>query len=268
MDYNQLVRELKSTDGKIYSIGKSLLGREIFCIERGSGGASVIIHGAIHAREHLTADVVMYLAHSAVPDGVKHFFIPMVNPDGVEIALHQTIGLPDKYKLLVDSVTDDFFKYKANARCVDLNVNFDAKWGQGASNVRRPSTAGYIGEHPFSEPESVALRDFTVRVKPRLTISYHLAGEEIYWGFENKFPYREQTERFARSTGYVLKSSAGSTGGYKDWYVKNFDGIGMTFEVGRNLGYPYPDTELDLITEKNKNVLNVIADVLSELKWI
>ena len=105
---------------------------------------------------------------------------------------------------------------------------------------------------------------FTNRVKPKVTISYHLAGEEIYWGFEDNYNYKEQIKRFADATGYALKTSVGSTGGYKDWYVKNFDGIGITVEVGRSSGYPYPETELDSVIEKNKNILNVVHDVLTE----
>ena len=267
MDYARLLREIKTVDYKVYSIGKSELARDIFCIERGEG-TPILIHGAIHAREHLTADLVIYLARQRIPKGLRVYFIPMVNPDGVDIALKGTDWLPDGKREQVDSVTPDTRYFKANANCVDLNVNFDANWGHGASNVKTLSFENYIGPYPFSEPESVALRDFTEEVKPKVTIAYHLAGEEIYWGFNGIYRYREQIERYAKDTGYTLKTSKTSTGGYKDWYTQNFDGIGITVEVGRSLGYPYPISELDSIIKKNENVLNVTHDVLRELDWI
>ena len=263
MEYARLLREIKTVGGNVYSIGETVLKRNIVCIERGEG-IPVLIHGAIHAREHLTTDLVIYLARLRIPDGLKIYFVPMVNPDGVEIAVNGTENLPSGIKERVKSVTPDTRYFKANARCVDLNVNFDARWGRGVSNVTYENFENYIGPYPFSEPESVALRDFTNRVKPKVTISYHLAGEEIYWGFEDNYNYKEQIKRFADATGYALKTSVGSTGGYKDWYVKNFDGIGITVEVGRSSGYPYPETELDSIIEKNKNILNVVHDVLTE----
>ena len=68
----------------------------------------------------------------------------MVNIDGVEIAINN--------KPL----------YKANANGVDLNVNFDAKWGSGESNLTTINDENYIGKHPFSESETKALRDFTL----------------------------------------------------------------------------------------------------------
>ena len=80
----------------------------------------------------------------------------------------------------------DFSLWKANARGVDLKVNFDAKWGPGKQNVRYPASANYIGSMPFSEPETRALAEFTKEVKPDATISYHTKGGEIYYGFEGR----------------------------------------------------------------------------------
>ena len=93
------------------------------------------------------------------------YFIPLVNPDGVEIV--------EKGKPL----------YKANAREVDLNVNFDADWGKGKYNQKFKGDANFIGEKPFSEPETIALKEFTLKVKPDMTFSYHSKGEEIYYSF-------------------------------------------------------------------------------------
>lgn len=267
MNYATLLQRLKGVDGKVYSIGKSLCGRELFCIERGQG-APVLVHGAIHAREHLTADVVMDLTARTVPKGIKIYFVPMVNPDGVSVVFDGILGVSDKYRKLIKATTPDTKLFKANARCVDLNVNFDADWGTGLSNVYKPSFENYIGKEPFSEPETQALRDLTLQIAPRVTISYHLMGGEIYWSYGRIRRYKSQAERFATATGYPLKTAEGSAGGYKDWYLSNFDGIGLTVEVGRDLYHPYPDSELTEIIERNQKMLDVTATVMTELNWI
>ena len=58
--------------------------------------------------------------------------MPLVNPDGVRIALTR-----DKL-------------WKANAKGVDLNVNFDARWGKGRRNVFSPAAENYVGPMPCS----------------------------------------------------------------------------------------------------------------------
>ena len=95
----------------------------------------IIITYSIHAREYITT----YLALNQIKDFARFgkrgcvYFVPMINIDGVKKAL-------SKNPL-----------YKANARGVDLNVNFDARWGKGEKNVRVKGAQNYIGTHPFSE---------------------------------------------------------------------------------------------------------------------
>ena len=85
--------------------------------------------------------------------------------------------------LRLNGGSSDFTLWKANGRGVDLNVNFQADWGCGAANVRRPGPENYIGPAPFSEPETRALRDLTLALSPDATISFHTKGGEIYWEY-------------------------------------------------------------------------------------
>ena len=55
-----------------------------------------------------------------------------------------------------------------NAHGVDLNRNFSYRWRAGS-----PSSGYYPGPHPFSEPESRAVRRLIRRLKPRVTIWFH-----------------------------------------------------------------------------------------------
>ena len=238
--------------GKGY-IGFTEKGKPIpyFCLGK-SDFPVVLIQYAIHAREYITT----YLAIEQIKDFYKNgkrgriYFIPAVNIDGIEIAL-------TKNPL-----------YKANANRVDLNVNFDARWGEGQSNVFSPADENYVGEYPFSESESKALRDFTLYVRPDVTISYHSKGEEIYWEFFQTGEKRERdfllAQKLGKATGYNVKQTLGSSGGYKDWCIEKLGIPSFTIEVGSDLlSHPIKETELDSIYKKNKEVINVITENFS-----
>lgn len=211
----------------------------------------VIAQYAIHAREYITTYIAMMQAAEfvAAAGRGKVYFIPAVNIDGIAEALYG-----DKL-------------YKANARRVDLNVNFDAKWGQGEKNVRGKSAANYIGEFPFSESETRSLRDFTVSVKPDITLSYHSKGEEIYWEFFQDRNAQARDFRIAKAvsaaTGYPLRSAGVSCGGYKDWCIEKLKIPALTIEVGSDsLSHPIGKEFAEEIFNKNRQVLKVITEIL------
>ena len=211
----------------------------------------VIVQYAIHAREYITTYIGMMQAADFAARGKRGtvYFIPAVNIDGIAEALYG-----DK-------------TYKANARRVDLNVNFDARWGQGAKNVREKAAENYIGEFPFSESETRALRDFTLLVKPDMTVSYHSKGEEIYWEFFQGEKERARDYRVAKAvsdtTGYPLKSAGVSSGGYKDWCIEKLKIPALTIEVGSDeLSHPIGREFAEEIFNKNRDVLQVITEML------
>jgi len=239
MTFNVLqcfVEKLSKFANETRVIGKSVQGRPIYAFHAGAkDGKQIIIQGAIHAREWITAHLVGELLKDFATIGEKSggaWFIPMMNPDGVKIAL-------TKNPL-----------WKANARGVDLNVNFDADWGGGAKNVRVAGAENYIGEHPESEPETRALVDFTKLVKPASAISYHSKGEVIY----HQPIGAKLAKRIGEITGYTPEPTKDSTGGYTDWLAK----IGIpavTIEVGNdNLSHPIGLNHLKEIFNQNKNV--------------
>lgn len=224
-----------------------------FCVKK-SEKPIIIVQCAIHAREYITSYLCLKLIEDFTLNGRygKVFFIPMSNPDGVEIALNENP------------------LYKANARGVDLNVNFDANWGKGENNLFIKGSENYIGQHPFSENESRALRDFTLLVKPHLTLSYHAKGEEIYYYFNQRSTCLAKSKKVAKiiaeQTGYKIKNPKGSVGGYKDWCIKRLKLPSITIEVGRDeLFHPITEEFLPEIYNKNKNVLTVLTQNEGEL---
>lgn len=208
----------------------------------------VIVQSAIHAREYITAYLSLFLAEDFKKRG-KHgkvYFLPLVNPDGVKIALEK------------DPL------YKANGRGVDLNVNFDAGFKTGAKNVSAAGSENYTGEFPFSERETRTLRDFTLSVMPSATISFHSKGEEIYYGFNGKREEdKEAAELLGRSAGYAVLHSENSAGGYKDWCVDKLGIPAFTVEIGRDeLSHPLGKKELKDVIEKNRDAVMLLTEYL------
>ncbi|MBR2647049.1 MAG: hypothetical protein IKD47_05790 [Clostridia bacterium] len=219
-------------------IGNSLFGRKLFAVKVGDGAPVGIAQYAIHGREFITARLAIEQYKKGIKKG-SCWFVPLVNPDG---ALLSEKGL--------DSVTDEraaaflksihkdkpFSLWKANGRGVDLNVNFDADWGNGVKNVRFAGAENYIGNEPFSELEALALKEFTEQIRPDYTVSYHTKGEEIYWQFHQSPAALERDRRLAeslaRATGYSLAQAKGSVGGYKDWCIKKWAIPAFTIEAG------------------------------------
>ena len=249
-----LYKFYKNYDGKKGIIGVSTQGRIIpyFLVEK-TAFPTIIIQYSIHAREYITT----YLALKQIKEFNKRasfgrvFFIPMLNPDGVNIA------------------TSISPLYKANARGVDLNVNFDAMWGKGKQNVFYKGSQNYVGPYPFSEIESVALRDFTLRVKPQMTISYHSKGEEIYFEFNQVKNYNRDkflADIVASVTGYQVKRTVGSVGGYKDWCIQKLKIPALTIEVGNDkLSHPIKRCKLGKIYKQNANVVSSLIQGLDEI---
>lgn len=117
---------------------------------------------------------------------------------------------------------------------------------------------------PLTEPESLAIYNFTLIHDFRLIISFHTQGKEIYWNFQNINPPQgyEIGEKFAESSGYVLADVPynSSFAGYKDWFIQNFNKPGFTIEagVGEN---PLPIEQFDTIYYDNLGIL-VLGSVL------
>ncbi len=235
-------------------IGYTEEGREIpFIKVVKSSFPTLIIQYGIHAREHITSHLALAQIRDFIVRGKKGavYFIPAVNVDGINIAL--------KEKPL----------YKANSRGVDLNVNFDARWGEGALNTCEKGDENFIGDSPFSESETRAIRDFTLKVMPTATVSYHAKGEEIYWHFYQDEEREKRDFLLARNlaikTGYALKKTPNSAGGYKDWCIEKLGIPSFTIEVGKEeYSHPVCQKYLLEIYLKNREVINTLIKDLGE----
>ncbi len=272
MNFQDLLNRIVSLQDEgleLFNIGKSTLNKNILATHLGSfDGTQIIIQGGIHSREYISTLLMIEQArYLYVNDLVKDggiYFVFLTNPDGTEIALDGIGNIPceitKQYLTLGNNNSDDFSLFKANVNLVDLNTNFDADWGEGSQNVFCPSSENFVGFYPNSEREVQNLITFTQRIKPSLTISYHSKGEVIYYGFAGESEQdivrdRNIGEQLSALTGYPLIFTENSTGGYKDWCIKNLQIPSYTIEVGSNLlSHPIGEENLPEIFEQNKDV--------------
>lgn len=292
------LKKLEKMGAKIFCIGKSVLQRPIFCIKIGKGKKRILLQFAIHAREHITSFLALLQAKHTLKqkiDGTA-FFVPLANPDGVCLCFdglksikqaksdfrlsktmfpflrkpHFNINTTKiKNELLTLNKSENFSLWKANINAVDLNVNFDAHWGQGKQNVFEKAPENFVGPHPNSEPETKILAKLAKKLKPQVTISYHSKGEVIFWKFfQDKKTLKKHfcfAKEIAKLTGYKLKTNPHSTGGFKDFCIEKFNVLSLTIEVGKNtLKHPVSKEHLKTVFNQNKNVVSKSLALLSD----
>ena len=267
------------SDVDVFKVGKSVFGRDILGVHIGSyAGNQIMLTGAIHAREYVTSLVLIkmveYLRTQNFNGGF--YFVPLVNPDGVSLVLEGVQSAPceifRQYLLSVNGGSEDFSQWKANGEAVDLNVNFNALWGEGTQNVKCPAPGDFIGFYPESEREVRDLIAFTTKNYPAMTIDYHTKGEVIYYGFENQ----SQEERaknlkiannIAEYTGYNVLRSEGSVGGYQDFSINSLHIPSVTIEVvNADIPHPIGEVYAQEIFERNKDVPLVALNSVNNMQ--
>ena len=120
-------------------------------------------------------------------------------------------------------------------------MQFPAGWENAkeikyAQGFNKPSPRDFVGYGPLTEPESLAIYDFTLRYNFRLVIAFHTQGQEIYWQFQNFNPPNSEYigNRLAQASGYTLTETPynSSFAGYKDWFIQEYNRPGYTIEAG------------------------------------
>lgn len=265
--YESYIKKLNELKDKflVMAKGVSHLNAPIYSVKPYDVKPKVLITAAIHAREYVTTFMLLDLIGRFGNIAVE--YVPMANPDGVRLATEGKAF----YAEFEDRLSDDERRvikssylplWKANARCVDLNVNFDAGWGKGEKNITVPSGENYIGKTPFSESETRVLKRLSLDKK--CVICYHSLGEEIYYGYENDVG-RDFAASLSAKIGYPYKIAKGSHGGHKDWFIKEGLGIGLTIEVGsENLRHPIGIENAKRLADQNEK----IRDVLREFNYV
>jgi g-D-glutamyl-meso-diaminopimelate peptidase len=259
-------------------IGHSVMGKEIIAIKLGHGKRVVHYNASIHANEWITAVILIKFIMECLrlineeDDFLKGFvirellqettvwFVPLLNPDGVELVLEGIKGAhPLEERLLEwNDGSEDFSNWKANIHGVDLNDQFPAYWEEERlrRNVSKPGPMNYSGDKPLSEPEAIAIANFTLKHSFALVLSLHTQGEEIYWNYRGYEPLeaKQIADKFAEASGYRTVYLTESDAGYKDWFIQQFSRPGFTIELGNGKN-PLPFGQLEDIYEKASKIL-------------
>ena len=269
----------------VQTVATSVLGKPIYVIKLGNGPKKVFYSDSIHANEWITSVVLMKFvedyAKAFVSNGTLYnysirrlfntcsiYIMPMVNPDGVDLVTGNFPTTSRAYiraRSIAASFPDIPFPngWKANINGVDLNLQFPAGW-ENAKEIKyeqgfdKPAPRDFVGYGPLTEPESLAIYNFTLSHDFSLTISYHTQGQEIYWNFQNINPPRgyEIGQQFANSSGYLLTEVPynSSFAGYKDWFIQTYNRPGYTIEAGIGEN-PLPISQFNEIYRDNLGIL-------------
>lgn len=266
------VLELKKHEKlKVFSIGRSVLGRNIYAFGAGRLRGGTLFVGGVHALEWLTTLLLFRFCFDLSKreevlsrlENKGAIIIPCLNPDGVEIVLNGLEGAKERASFVDRISNGDLSKWQANANGVDLNHNFDAGFNilkklEINAGIISPSPTRYGGEYPFSEPETKALASICKLFDVQTAFAFHSQGEEIFWQYGKNTPPRSRlmAELLSESSGYKLSAQEGlaSHGGFKDWFIDRLSRPAFTIEIGKGKN-PLPIQELDGIYERLENTL-------------
>ncbi len=250
----------------------------------------VMVQAAMHAREYLSAQMVMamlenyaYMYHHDKKInglGVRPLFsevcftiLPMVNPDGVSISQKGIDGALTTPTLewltqMVDSGRD-CTRIKSNARGVDINRNFPNGFAvaEGLRNVK--DFDFYPGQAPLSEIESqlmmrtAQLHDYTC------FLNYHTSGNLVYYGCGNAADNvnalaQKMAQLIENHTGFpgYGPDSAAPNGSWADEVEVRFLRPSATIELGTYS--PVPVKEFPKLLRKNMPIWADLASKVSK----
>jgi carboxypeptidase T len=230
----------------LHDLGTSLDGRTLWALRVGGAhedDAPMLVNGALHAREWISAMATTCVADRLVRDydddpaiqelvdTTEVWIVPVVNPDGYRHSWEK-----DRY----------WRKNRRGGYGVDVNRNFSVAWGgDGSSGVKRSEI--YRGEEPFSENESAALRALALREGIQLHLDFHSYGQMILypWAYtdqptadEARFAalgdriagamYAAHGTRYRLMRGIELYASAGTL---SDWMYGEAGAVSFTIEL-------------------------------------
>jgi carboxypeptidase T len=267
----------------LFSLGQSYEGRDLIGV-RISNDANdnlsepgVFYVGQHHAREHLTPEVVLSLAHlfaesSRVTVGnLVHrrqiYIVPSLNPDGGE------------YDIAGGSYHFWRKNRQPNSEAVgtDNNRNYSYRWGCCGGSSGNGGSETYRGPNPFSTPEDSRMADFMI-AHPNVTtgISYHTYGDLILYPYgytyEDEPPDMDHIDHqtfvamgaeMERTAGYHAQQSSDlyiTDGDWNDWMYGELHRYPITIEMSGGSFYP-PDEFIPGEVRRNREAAIFVASI-------
>jgi carboxypeptidase T len=277
-------------------IGKSYEGRDIVAIKISDNVGvdenepEVLYNAHQHAREHLTVEMALYLAHQLVDNyGAdaritnivntrELWIVPDVNPDGGEY----------------DIATGSYRSWRKNRQPntgssnigTDLNRNWGYQWGCCGGSSGSTGSETYRGPSAFSAPETQVLRTFVQsRVvggvqQIRTNIDFHTYSELVLWPYsyttantatglsaDQEATFRTLGVQLAGTNGYTPEQASDlyiSDGDSIDWMWAAEGIFAYTFEMyptsSAQGGFYPPDEVIAAQTSRNREASLQIAE--------
>jgi murein tripeptide amidase MpaA len=300
--YPEMVRHIKAVAAthpgivRLFSIGQSHQGRKLWAAEVtdnpgiDEGEPEVLFDGLHHAREHLSAEMPLYVLDlltrqygkssqlgkrvTRLVDQRRTWIVFMVNPDGLQ---HDLGGTPYRSWRRNRQPTPG-----SNRIGTDLNRNYGYRFGCCGGSSGKPGAWNYRGPSAWSAPETRAMRDFIVsrradgRQRIRTHITFHTAGELVLWpyGYTRRDTPPDMTEldwRTFRAMGRAMAATNGyraqqssqlypTDGDMIDWAYARERIFSFTFELYPRAGsspakyYP-PDEVIGRETRRNRDAV-------------
>jgi hypothetical protein len=194
------------------TIGYSVRGRAITAYYYGSGATTILFTGGMHGNEQSGMQTMQawasYLDTHApeIPSDKQVVIIPNTNPDG--------IAANSRY----------------NAHGVNIDRNFPTTNWSTDIETTNGIVAGGGGSSPLSEPETKALYNLAISLRPRAQLSFHAQGRLV--GANDYADSRAIGSTYASTVGYTtMFDNAEDVMGY------SFTGEYDTW-LGEKLGKP------------------------------
>jgi hypothetical protein len=286
---------------KKFSIGQSYQGREIWAVKisdnvnTDENVPEVLSEGLIHAREHISVEMNLYLINlltqnyggsdaigrrvTSLVNSRQIWIIPMVNPDGGEYDISG--GVFHGWRKNRQVVAPGYYG-------IDLNRNWGFMYACCGGDSSSPKSARYRGQYAWQAPEDVALRDFILsRVKSgqqqiKALFNWHSYGEHILWPYGyTKTDVPPTMTVDDHTTLVAIGQHMAALNGYKamqgsDMYRYDGDVIAWTYGDQRIMSftlemYPKwgskagafhpPDTVLAAQTQRNRDAVLYLMDL-------
>ncbi len=209
-------------------IGKSVQNRDIVAYHFGTGDKEIMFIGGIHGGYEWNTSLVAYEAidylkanPTLVPANVKVTIIPVLNPDG----LNKVVTASGKFSASqITASAETQVSGRFNGNNVDLNRNFDCDW-QTNGTWQNKTVSG--GSRAFSEPESLAIKNYVEAKKPVAIITWYSSAGGVYASSCHNGVSAETntlTKTFADASGYKAYQNFDFyeiTGDMVNWFAKN-----------------------------------------------
>jgi hypothetical protein len=300
-NYAEMVTEINNVAAAFPALvsvsvaGQSYQGRNIYAIKISDNVGSdenepeILFNAHLHAREHLTVEMALYLLNMFtgqyatdsrirnVVDSREIWIMPDLNPDGGEY----------------DIATGSYRSWRKNRQPnpgssfvgTDLNRNFGYNWGCCGGSSGSFSSETYRGASPFSAPESAVVRNFVLSRRVggvqqiKANIDFHTYSELVLWPFgyttadtapgmsvDEAATFRRIGQEMAATNGYTPQQGSDlyiTDGDITDWLWGDQRIWTYTFEmypVSGGGGFYPPDEVIPAQTTRNRTAVLILSE--------